>query len=274
MKARLRSRVAAAVSTAALAVASGFVAVPAPAEAAAPVRVLDYNFCGAICNKGVVNRAGDNNDVAEDVRNRIVAFRPHLVMLQEACHGQFERIRSLLKGSSWPMDGVFRAQRQDGRCQGGSSGFGDAVLTAGHVGAREVLDLPDMGGENRAVLCLNTDASGPVLACALHLVTGHGGAGMREHTLQRYSAARQLNNKAAGRAVIVGGDWNATPGKMGPLLGPGGRFFDVDPQKAPTRGTKIDYIGFSRANFTNPSGGPVHSKWSDHRILQGTAIRR
>lgn len=273
MRGHHRGRVAVALSTAALALASSFVAAPAPAEAAAPVRVLDYNFCGAICNKGVVNRPGNDNDVAEDVRNRIVAFRPHLVMLQEACLGQFERIRSLLKGSSWRMDGVFRAQRQDGRCQGGS-GFGDAVLTAGHVGSREVLDLPDLGGENRAVLCLNTDAHGAVLACALHLVTGHGGAGRREHTLQLHSAARQLNNKAAGRAVIVGGDWNATPGKMGPLLGPGGRFFDVDPQKAPTRGTKIDYIGFSRTHFASPSGGPVHSKWSDHRILQGTAIRR
>jgi hypothetical protein len=274
MKARLRGRVATVVSTAALAMASGLVAVPAPAKAAEAVRVLDYNFCGAICNNGVVDRPGNNNDVVEDVRNRIVAFRPHLVMLQEACHGQVERIRTLLKGSSWRMDGIFRPQRQDGRCKGPSSGFGDAVLTVGRVGGREVLDLPDLGPENRAVLCLNTDAHGPVLACALHLVTGHGGAGKREHTQQLYSAARQLNSKATGRAVVIGGDWNATPGKMGPLLGPAGRFLDVDPQKAPTRGQKIDYIGFSRSHFSKPSGGPVHSKWSDHRILQGSAIRR
>jgi endonuclease/exonuclease/phosphatase family metal-dependent hydrolase len=237
--------------------------------------VLDYNFCGAICNKGVVNRPGNNNDVVEDIRNRVVAFRPHLVMLQEACQGQFDRVRSLLKGSAWPMDGVFRAQRQDGRCQGGSRGFGDAVLTAGHVGSREVLDLPDLGPENRAVLCLNTDAKGAVLACTLHLVTGKGGPGQKEHSQQLATAARMLNGRAGSRAVVAGGDFNATPGRMGALIdgGKGGRFFDIDPQKAATRGQKIDYVLFSRSHFSNPSGGPVGSKYSDHKVLQGWASR-
>jgi hypothetical protein len=271
---RLSGRVAAVVSTAALAVASGFVVTPPPAEAAATVRVLDFNFCGAICHKGVIDRPGSNNDVVEEVRNRIVAFRPHLVMLQESCHGQFERITKLLRSSAWPMDGVFRPQRQDGRCKGGSRGFGDAVLTAGRVGSREVLDLPDLGGENRAILCLNTDAQGPVLACSLHLVTGKAGPGRREHTMQLASAARMLNRKAAGRAVIVGGDFNATPGKMGALLGGAGRFFDIDPQKAGTRGDKIDYVLFNRSHFSGPSCGPVGSRYSDHKVLQGSATRR
>lgn len=250
-------------------------AAPPPAQAAETVRVLDYNFCGAICNQGVINRPGPNNDVAEDVRNRIVAFRPHLVMLQEACSGQVDRIKTLLRSSPWPMDGIFRAQRQDGRCRGASRGFGDAVLTAGHVGARAVLDLPDLGAENRAVLCLNTNAHGAVLACTLHLVTGKAGPGKKEHDQQLNAAARMLNGKAAGRAVVVGGDFNATPGRMDALLdsGRGGRFFDIDPQQAGTRGDKIDYVLFSRGHFSGPSGGPVRSKWSDHRILQGTATR-
>jgi endonuclease/exonuclease/phosphatase family metal-dependent hydrolase len=237
--------------------------------------VLQYNFCGAICNKGVVARPGNNNDVVEDIRNRIVNARPHLVMLHEACQGQFDRLKSLLRGTAWSMDGVFRAQRQDGRCQGGSRGFGDAVLTAGHVGGREVLDLPDLGGENRAILCLNTDAQGPVLACTLHLVTGKAGAGKKEHTLQLAAAARMLNGRASSRAVVVGGDFNAMPGRMGALLDSSrrGRFFDIDPQKAGTRGQKIDYILFSRNHFSSPSGGPVGSRYSDHKVLQGWVTR-
>ncbi|HET7719546.1 MAG TPA: hypothetical protein VFK43_06225, partial [Acidimicrobiales bacterium] len=59
--------------SATLLAASLLVVTPPPASAAGTVRVLDYNFCGAICNDGVVNRPGPNNDVAEDVRNRIVA---------------------------------------------------------------------------------------------------------------------------------------------------------------------------------------------------------
>ena len=37
--------------------------------------------------------------------------------------------------------------------------------------------------------------------------------------------------------------------------------------------SKIDYILFSRAHFSNPSGGPVRSKYSDHKVLQGSATR-
>jgi len=63
---------------------------------------------------------------------------------------------------------------------------------------------------------------------------------------------------------------------MGALLNPakGGRFFDVDPQRADTRGSKIDYVLFSRAHFTNPAGGPRVSPYSDHDALVGEASRR
>ena len=275
MRGRIPGRVAAVFSAVSLVVGSGLVIAPRPAEAAVRVRVMSYNFCGAICNKGVVTKVGPNNDVVEDIRNRVLATRPHLLMLQEACEGQVARLKSLLQGSAWPMGGVFRAQRSDGRCKGGGLGFGDAVLTAGHVGAREVLDLPDRGKENRAILCLNTDAHGPVLACALHLVTGKGAAGKSELSRQLGAAARMLNGKAGSRAVIAGGDFNVSPGRMGALIDSsrGGRFFDIDPEKAGTRGNKIDYVLFSRSHFSGPSGGPVGSRYSDHKVLLGSASR-
>jgi len=59
------------------------------------------------------------------------------------------------------------------------------------------------------------------------------------------------------------------------LLDPakGGRFFDIDPAKRPTRGQKIDYVLFSRGQFSNPSGGPQGSRFSDHKVLLGSATR-
>jgi endonuclease/exonuclease/phosphatase family metal-dependent hydrolase len=238
--------------------------------AARTVRVMQFNFCGAVCNKGVVNKPGSGNDVVEDITSRIVSARPDIVTLNEACEAQISRLKALLGGSSWPMGGVFRDQRADPRCQGGQR-FGDAVLTAGNVGGQEVLPLPNLGSEHRAVLCLHTDAGGPVLACALHLVTGQA-----ENRLQLAAAAKVLDARAAAAPVIVGGDFNAQPGAMAALLdaGRGGRDVDTDPQRAPTRGQKIDYVLFSRGHFANPSGGPLASKYSDHKVLLGQATRQ
>lgn len=245
-----------------------FTAAADPAAAAAPVKVMQFNICGAICNHGKYG-------VVDHVRAKIVAFRPAIVTLNEVCAGQFWRMQSLLDDSGWEMSGVFRPQRHDGRCPGG--GFGDAVLTAGSVGRREVLPIPNHGPEHRAVLCLRTStAGGPVLACTLHLVTGKSKKGSREKYLQYAAAARALQGRAARGAVIVGGDFNLVPGQMGSMLnaGRGGRFFDIDPQAAGTHGRKIDYILFSRGHFANPSGGPEWSKYSDHRALLGQATRR
>jgi len=50
----------------------------------------------------------------------------------------------------------------------------------------------------------------------------------------------------------------------------------VDPRPrplAPTRGDKIDYVLLDRGHFTNPSGGPQRSRFSDHDVLVGQATR-
>ena len=242
-----------------------------PATAAAPVRVLQFNMCGAICNHGTIDMAGTGNDVVEDVRARVAAFSPSVVTLNEVCAGQFARLRSLLGGAAWKMTGAFRAQRSDPRCQGGT-GFGDAVFTAGGISGQSVLALPNQPfGERRAVLCVRTTVGGgPTLACVLHTVTDNPVKGR-----QVAAAARAANTAAASGAVILGGDFNTGPGGMRALLDPrlGGRFFDVDPQQASTRGGKIDYVLFDRGHFANPSGGPQSSRRSDHEFLMGQATR-
>jgi hypothetical protein len=74
---------------------------------------------------------------------------------------------------------------------------------------------------------------------------------------------------AAGRTVRVM-QFNF----CGAICNKGGRFVDTDPQRAPTRGQKIDYVLFSRGHFSNPSGGPQTSKYSDHKVLLGQATRQ
>lgn len=259
---------------AALLIASGTVTLrPLPAEAATPVRVIQYNICGSICHHGVIDRPGPNNDIVEDVRNRVLGVRPAILTLNEICIAQFNRLKALLSTSAWKMSGVFRPQRNDGRCKAGTA-YGDAVFSAGAAGGTVVLPMPNLGGERRAVLCLRTTAGGPVLACTLHLVTGRSKHGAREKFMQMAAASRALNARAAEGAVIVGGDFNLMPAQMGSLLNGarGGRFFEADPEMAGTHGRKIDYILFSRAHFSNPSGGPQASK-SDHKVLIGQATR-
>ena len=254
-----------------LLVGAAFLLTPVPAGAAGPVRVMHFNICGAICNRGVADKLGGGNDIVDDARVRILAARPALVTLNEVCVGQFNRLKGLLAAGGWTMRGVFRQQRQDIRCKGGT-GFGDAVFTAASIQGQQILQLPDTNGENRAILCIRTTAGGgPVLACVLHLVTKNPLKGR-----QLAAAASAANGAAGGGAVILGGDFNTPPGGMRALLDPvrGGRFFDVDPQQAGTRGNKIDYVLFSRAHFTGPSGGPQGSRFSDHDVLLGQAIRR
>jgi hypothetical protein len=241
-----------------------------PASAAGPVRVMQFNICAVDCNRGVVDKPGGGNDIVEDVRSRVVGVRPAILTLNEVCVAQFNRLKALLSGGAWPMRGTFRPQRSEGRCKGGF-GFGDAVFSAAGIAGQKVIPLPTAGAEHRAVLCIRTSAGGgPVLACVLHLVTKNP-----LKARQVAAAARAVNAEAGRGAVILGGDFNITPGQMGALINParGGHFFDVDPQQAVTRGNKIDYVLFSRGHFGNPSGGPQGSRYSDHDALVGQAAR-
>jgi hypothetical protein len=267
----LRSRTILAAGAAFFLAATALVTAAAPAAAAGPVRVVQFNMCGVMCNHGTVDKAGAGNDVVEDVGGRVAGFRPAVLTLNEVCVAQFNRLKKLLGGGSWKMSGAFRSQRDEPGCKGGAQ-FGDAVFTAGGISGQKVLGLPNPSGpEHRAVLCVHTTAGGgPLLACVLHTVTGNPTKGR-----QVAAAAKALNGEAANGAVIVGGDFNTDPGGMRALLdsGQGGHFFDVDPQKASTRGGKIDYALFDRGHFSNPSGGPQGSKYSDHSVLPGQATR-
>ncbi|HYO00043.1 MAG TPA: hypothetical protein VEU28_10255, partial [Actinomycetota bacterium] len=69
------------------------------------------------------------------------------------------------------------------------------------------------------------------------------------------------------------GDFNATPGRVKEMTGPGGRFRDVDHAGlAPTFSRrKIDYILLDSAHFSRLTASVTKSAVSDHRLLKGRA---
>jgi endonuclease/exonuclease/phosphatase family metal-dependent hydrolase len=260
-------------------VGAGFAAAarPAPAAADERLRILQFNLCGSICNRGVVDRPGAANDVVEHVHWLTVEHRAHLLILNEVCEAQFLRIRRLLARSNRPMRGVFHAQRSaDRRCPpvGGQRTFGDAVLSVGPAGLPRVFPLPNRpsGGERRAVLCLPTTVGRRLLVCGLHLVAADPVWNRR----QLAQVSRIVRREARSRTLIVAGDFNNDPWDLAPLTDRrrGGPFTDVDfRDNQPTHaGRKIDYILVDDRRFDVVAGWVHSSPYSDHRVLVGEAV--
>jgi endonuclease/exonuclease/phosphatase family metal-dependent hydrolase/heat shock protein HslJ len=249
--------------------AAAVVAVPGPAVADAKVRLLDFNICGAKCNHG------DLQKLIEDLRVRIAAFRPQVATLNEVCEAQAERLGERLQAGFWPMNHAFNAQRDDLRCPpvNGRRLFGDAVFTAGPIQSKKVVPLPSSKGEHRDILCVETKLGRDLLACVVHLDADAPKMNARQMAV----VARFVNPRAARGPVVLAGDFNEGPFRLAQLLNPnrGGPFVDLTEGRM-TRGKKqkIDYILVSRGAFSNFSGGVKGSKYSDHRVLTGSADLR
>jgi endonuclease/exonuclease/phosphatase family metal-dependent hydrolase len=252
-------------------VATAVLAVPRPAPADTRLRFFDFNMCGASCNDG------DLGKVVTDIADRILAFRPHVATLNEACQGQVQRLEDQLRARGWRMGHVFRTQRHDDRCSpvGGKRLFGDAVLSAAPLGAKTIGNLPQSAGgweDNRAVLCVNVRLTRDVLACVVHLEANAPKVNAKQVT----ALARFIKPRAAKGPVVLAGDFNKEPGRLDPFNDPrrGGQFVDAAGGKITGNGKKIDYIFLSRDHFSDVTGGVKGAKYSDHRALYGSANLR
>lgn len=224
---------------------------------------------------GSARHRGDVGKVVDAISEMVLRHRPEVVLLNEACLGQIDRLWWELEKAGMPMSGAFAATSGKSRCRGesGSRWYGNAVLCAGcGIGAPEVTGLPNRSGasEQRAAVGMEADLGGRrVSATSVHLVPRN-----RDEELNRKQItelARVFNARAAsGEAVILGGDFNAGPNRLDELTGRG-RFCDVDHNaKVPThRSGKIDYILLNRERFSDLSADPVRSRVSDHDPLLG-----
>lgn len=236
--------------------------------------MLQLNMCGSARHKG------DAGMLVEAIAELVLGHRPGVVLLNEACLGQIDRLWWELEHAGAAMSGAFGATSAKSNCKGrpGRRWYGNAVLCAGPgIGEPQVSALPNRSGasEERAAIGMQANLDGRhVWAHALHLVPRN-----REEEINRRQItelAKIFNARAAsGEAVILGGDFNAPPDRL-QELSTHGRFQDIDYSgNRPTyRNEKIDYIFLSRERFSDLSGRPIRSSVSDHAPLLGGATLR
>src|SRR5690349_5663427 len=232
-----------------LAVAGLGIARPAPVQAAtsAPFRVLTFNVCGG-------NAPGDYNgpkyqgcmyrtQSLADSRAWVARLKtqilteggtttPDIMMFQEMCAGQRDLIRAQLSGYqvawvSFRKVG-YACHHWDSANQDKS--FGTAIFYKGSAATplTKVLratNYPTI--DKRALLCVPAPVGGrQALVCNVHNDAALADEGA-------YETVAQIQGWAAGRPVILGGDFNADP--FDPQLnayygigGGGGPFTEVD----------------------------------------------
>ena len=246
-----------------------------PAVADTPpgtLSMLQFNLCGNAC--------GTRFAVVDDLESQITSreLQPFVVTLDELCRSQYDRLLADL-----PYHGHFQPTVPN-RCWDGSD-FGIAVLVhSSDVEYAGSAPLPaPAGGEPRAVICVRTLEHGrPLVACATHLDTDPANTAS-----QVTAVADRADRYRADAAVVVGGDFNTTPG--GSALGPmDAGFVEADAADDAFTGgcrrarcgdgpgyahpiRKIDYVFLSRGDFTGISAQVSSAPHSDHTPLRATA---
>ncbi|MET8147664.1 FG-GAP-like repeat-containing protein [Actinoplanes sp. NPDC049668] len=230
-----------------LAVAGLGVARSAPAQAATsvPFRVLTFNVCGNNApgdyngSQGCMYRTqnlADSKAWVARLKTQILTeggtTTPDIMMFQEMCAGQRDLIRAQLSGYqvawvSFRKEG-YACHHWDNTNQDKS--FGTAIFYKGAAATplTKVLratNYPTV--DKRALLCVPAPVGGrQALVCNVHNDASLADEGAHE-------TVAQIQGWAAGRPVILGGDFNADP--FDPQLnayygigGGGGPFTEVD----------------------------------------------
>ncbi|MGQ0679948.1 MAG: endonuclease/exonuclease/phosphatase family protein [Actinomycetota bacterium] len=230
--------------------------------------ILEFNFCGSNC------LAGDVGAPVEDLANMILGSRPSIVLLNEICLAQADRLWSILDRAGYLTSGAFGATTGLTRCPGaaGQAWFGNAVFSRGPgLGEPELIALPNpvSARERRSAVAMVAEFRGePVRAICTHLVPGGWD---RSANLEQQRALAGAVDLLVQRcpAVVAGGDFNVLPQEVELY---GGRLVEVDARNRATYGRrKIDYIFLSRDHFYGPSAATVYTRHSDHRQLWATS---
>lgn len=249
-----------------------WIAAPEPepvVEVARKLVILQFNVCGSKCNSGSVGGAIDA------LRDSILTSRSDLVLLNEVCLAQADRLWELLDNAGYPMSGVFGATTGFSRCPGnpGECWYGNAVFSAGPGLGRELIALPNDPEvqEARSAISMVTLVHGALVrVSSAHLVPPGYNAGMNRRQMDELAA---VHNRWAeqGSAVVLGGDFNLGPEKIQGIYLPAGQFEEVDAarNRGTYKGHKIDYIFMNSQSFFGLSAETKKSSFSDHKQLWG-----
>ncbi len=236
------------------------------------VTVVSFNTCGGVCRRGEVRVTAQHIATAARVAD--------VVLLQELCRSQFDRVRTLLAPEGFR--GRYAAATVSRDC---GTAFGVAVFVRAPVLGSAVLPLPTRPGyEHRTLLGVTTVLRGRrTFVATVHLSPSPaGGLDDQLATVALYLDAH------AGDPAIIGGDFNSLPVKPGlrrfysAAAGGSGHFLEADEFRgrraviggAPTfdvANRKIDYVFFSAGDFARPSAGSEATTLSDHRVYEAAA---
>jgi len=265
---------------------------------AGPVRTVSYNVCGAsfTCQSKL-----PLGEWATAVTDQVTAWDADAVMLQELCAGQYEELTHRLVGYNGQFTRTLTAAADSNgpRCSkwdptDAGYGIGLFVRSPAVDQFSASLTVP-AGKEARAVQC----ARGPIdgrttLVCNTHLADYIDNDGTPDGPTKVHELGRNDNGSgqvlahldlwAAGLPVILGGDFNATPGEgvLTPFMrgtAGTGPFADVDEnddtypdgEDTTTGVGKIDYVFVSAPDFHSVSAAVLEPGLSDHKLLRGAA---
>ncbi|MBB4961005.1 endonuclease/exonuclease/phosphatase family protein [Micromonospora polyrhachis] len=306
--------------------AAGTVAVAATVG----LKAISHNICGGMCMGGSVDNLPTITDLIDD-------FRPHLIMFQEVCWPQYEWFTNHAFNSGTYQLGFTTLLTNYTGCGATDCAVNEDDDPANDdrrcwigqvVGARGTLSNRDeiaLGGERHQIndtrpvnpprtftaLCYDVQladlGSRVVKGCSVHLraFRDPGNINKRARTAQAARLASDLDGDiAAGKIVVVGGDFNSLPTETAmdafyrSETKPGGGwglFYEADQddhnfygnagcastatacrsggRTAGTTGTnKIDYLFFSEtSDAASVSGLPIEvpRTVSDHAFYRG-----
>ncbi|MFC9261720.1 FG-GAP-like repeat-containing protein [Streptomyces hydrogenans] len=273
------------------------------------LRFVSYNMCGS--GSPCTDALGFSDEakyttIVEQTNGSV--WNADQIFLQEVCRYQYDELATRLAPKGF--EGLYTTTVQlgtgSGLCAKGPDGtkgdYGMAVFVKGTVTERKVLDLT-AGGESEPIKapCVKSYTQGRAnWACSVHLYWATD-ATLRNQEAQ-YLASQAAAWQEQGYPVVLGGDFNDTPGSgmAGTFYTPGtgsgsGIFTEVDETDkdyfttaCATAGAsrcrsgettfgssrrKIDYLFLSARHFKNVKGDvlPRVTDASDHDMIRGAA---
>ncbi|GIH80616.1 hypothetical protein Plo01_70450 [Planobispora longispora] len=174
-----------------------------------PVRIFQFNMCGArqvpvpACAGGAVGSA------APAVASSILDFRPDVVTLNEVCREQYDEVLRITGANGHALHGQFTVTRAPESACRGSGERGNALISRTPLSDAETTALPGGAGpDSYSLTCAGvTLRERAVKACVTQLSSV-----AEARPAQAEAVAQRIDGHIGGGfPVILGGDFQARP---------------------------------------------------------------